>query len=93
MLSPAPLYPAMEEARMTGGSQRGVKQLGPNDEFVVAILAGRTPQQAAHELVTGTKLSDPKVRKALIDGGEAAVAASTDPMIVLARRSIPSPAP
>jgi len=89
MLSPAPLYPAMEEARMTAALTEAVKQLGSNDEFVVAILAGRTPQQAAHELVTGTKLYDPKVRKALIDGGEAAVAASTDPMIVMERRVDP----
>ena len=44
------------------GSQRGRQASWvANDEFVVAILAGRTPQQAAHELVTGTKLYDPKV--------------------------------
>jgi hypothetical protein len=89
MNSPAPLYPAMEEARMTAALAEAVKQLGANDEFVATVLAGRTPQQAAHELVSGTKLADPKERQALVAGGEAAVAASTDPMIVLARKIDP----
>lgn len=89
MLSPAPIYPAMEEARMTAALTEALKQLGPNDEFVVAVLAGRTPQQTAHELVSGSKLADPKQRQALITGGEAAVAASTDPLVVLARKLDP----
>ena len=53
------------------------------------MLDGRTPQEAATALVNGTKLADPAFRRQLVDGGEAAVAASTDPMIVLARRLDP----
>jgi Peptidase S46 len=89
LLSPAPIYPAMEEARMTASLTQALAVLGPQDEFVVAVLAGRTPQQAAHELISGTKLGDPKVREALLTGGEPAVAASTDPMIALARKLDP----
>ena len=37
----------------------------------------------------GTKLTDVAFRKSLIDGGESAVQASTDPMIVAARRVDP----
>ena len=39
--------------------------------------------------MNGTKLADPAFRKQLIEGGESAVAASTDPMIVLARQLDP----
>jgi hypothetical protein len=40
----------------------------------------------AHGLVTGTKLADPAVRRALLDGGAKAVAASKDPLVAWARR-------
>jgi hypothetical protein len=40
----------------------------------------------AKKLVSDTKLADPKVRKALLDGGKAAVDASKDPMILLAKQ-------
>jgi Peptidase S46 len=39
--------------------------------------------------VSGTKLADPAVRKQLVEGGQAAVEASTDPMIALAGRLDP----
>ncbi len=54
-----------------------------------AVLNGRSPAEAAAALVDGTKLADPAVRKQLIEGGKAAVDASTDPMIVLARKLDP----
>jgi hypothetical protein len=89
MFSPAPIYPGMETARLAGSLQQALAELGPNDEFVKLALGGRDPKQAAAELVSGSKLSDPAVRRKLVDGGEAAVAASDDPMIVLARRLDP----
>jgi hypothetical protein len=45
----------------------------------------RSPEGLAARLVGGTKLSRPAVRKALWEGGQAAINASTDPMIVYAR--------
>jgi hypothetical protein len=50
-----------------------------------AALSGRTPPDAVAALFAGTKMTDAAARKALLDGGLAAVNASTDPMIVLAR--------
>jgi hypothetical protein len=53
------------------------------------VLNGKAPQQAAADLVNGTKLADPAVRRKLVDGGQAAVDASADPLIVLARKLDP----
>jgi hypothetical protein len=89
MQSPAPVYPAMEIARMTGALQLDIDEVGKDDPFVKAVLNGKAPAEVATTLVNGTRLADPAFRKTLIDGGEAAVAASTDPMIVLARKLDP----
>ena len=89
LLSPAPSYPNFEIAQMTGALEADRLHLSANDEFVAAVLAGREPAVAAKELVTGTKLSDLAVRKSLLEGGAPAIAASTDPMIVLARKLDP----
>jgi hypothetical protein len=65
------------------------EKLGKDDAYVQAILQGGNVDKTVDALVDGTRLADPAVRKALVDGGEAAVAASTDPMIVAARRVDP----
>jgi hypothetical protein len=85
LLSPAPVYPALEEALFADAIQESLEELGPNSAFVKAVLAGRSPQEAARAIIGGTKLADPAVRKQLLDGGEAAVRQSTDPLIVMAR--------
>jgi hypothetical protein len=89
MFSPAPVYPGMEIARIAGALQQAQAELGPNDPFVKTVLDGKSPKEAATALVNGTKLADPAVRHKLVDGGQAAVDASTDSMIVLARRLDP----
>jgi hypothetical protein len=89
LFSPAPIYPEMEIARMSSAMEEAQKQLGADDGFVKVVLDGRSPKEATTYLVNGTKLADPAVRKALADGGQAAIDASTDPMIVMARRLDP----
>jgi Peptidase S46 len=89
LFSPAPIYPEMEMARMTSALQAGLEELGPDDAWLKAVLDGRTPKDAANQLINGTKVADPAFRKALVDGGQAAVDASTDPMIAMARRLDP----
>jgi hypothetical protein len=89
LFSPAPIYPDFEEAMLTYSLQDSVTQLGPNDPWVKAVLNGKTPSQLASEVIRGTKLNDPAVRKSLVEGGAAAINASTDPLIVLARKVEP----
>jgi hypothetical protein len=89
LFSPAPIYKEMEIARISGALQLDLKEMGANDPFLQTVLGGKSPHDVATALVTGTSLEKPEARKKLIDGGEAAVNASTDPMIVLARRLDP----
>src|SRR6185369_6302551 len=89
LYSPAPLYPEMEIARMTGALELDLAENGPNDPWVKLVMNGKSPREVATELVRGTKMADVAYRKQLIEGGAAAVAASTDSMIVLARKLDP----
>jgi hypothetical protein len=89
LLSKAPIYRDLEIARMSGALELNLSELGANDPFLKMVLNGKSSKQAAAELVNGTKLTDADVRKQLLEGGEAAVAASEDPLIVLARKLDP----
>ena len=89
MFSPAPMYPEMEEALLADGLRQVQDRLGPDDEFVKAVLDGGAPEKVAADLISGTKLADPAFRKQLVKGGAAALKASTDPLIVWARRIEP----
>ncbi len=89
LLSPAPVYLEMEKAGMAGALAFDAKSLPANDPWLTAMLNGKSPEAAAHAWLDGTKLADPAVRKQLLEGGQAAVDASTDPLIVLARQVDP----
>lgn len=85
LFSPAPVYPQLEEFRLTDGLHETIEQLGSSDPFIVKVLKGKTPEEFARGLFTGTKMADPAFRKSLVEGGEEAVRNSADPMIVAAR--------
>jgi hypothetical protein len=89
LLSPAPFYPSTEKLFMAAALKLAEEKLGKDDTFVQAIVQGGDVDQVVNSMVDGTKLGDPAFRKSLMDGGEAAVAASADPMIVAARRVDP----
>jgi hypothetical protein len=89
LFSPAPVYPEFEIVRMTGALEADEKAMGPDDPWVKAALNGKTPKEAATALVNGTKVGDPEFRKSLVEGGQAAVDASSDPLIAMARRIDP----
>lgn len=84
LLSSAPIYDGLEEALLASALLRLERELGPADETVRLVLAGQSPEARAKALVTGSKLKDPALRKQLYNDPKA-LAASKDPMIVLAR--------
>jgi len=86
LFSRAPIYADMEEMLFADGLQESLDELGPNDLFIQTVLGGRAPADVAKELINGTKLGDVDFRKALVAGGEKAVAESTDPLIAIARK-------
>ena len=88
-LSPAPVYADMEEAVLAAWFKEAREALGADDPFVRATLGGSTPEEAARELIAGTKLADVAARRALLEGGADAVAKSDDPLVVLARKIEP----
>ncbi|HEY0407347.1 MAG TPA: S46 family peptidase [Pyrinomonadaceae bacterium] len=85
LYSPAPIYDDFEKLKLADSLSFMVELLGADNTLVKRILEGKTPEARASELIDGTKLKDPEYRKQLAAGGSQAIAASTDPMIVLAR--------
>jgi hypothetical protein len=85
LTGPRNIDPAFERLAIAAQLRAAQQELPANDPFLRIALAGRTPEAAADALVSGTKLADPAARRALVEGGAAAVAASNDPLIVFAR--------
>lgn len=81
----SPVYPALEQVRLSFSLERMREFLGPDHPIVKTVLGTKSPDERARELVTGSQLGDPKVRMKLFEGGAAALHGSKDTMIVLAR--------
>jgi hypothetical protein len=85
LFSPAPIYDDLQTALLADSLSMYLERKGGDNELVLKVMAGKSPQQRATELVRGTKLADVAVRRQLAEGGVHAVEASPDPMIRLAR--------
>jgi Peptidase S46 len=85
LFSTAPIYPEYEKVKLAYSLTKMREWLGTDNAFVRKVLGTQSPQAAADKLISGTKLADVAVRKALWDGGADAIAKSDDPFIVLAR--------
>jgi hypothetical protein len=85
LYSPAPVHEDFEKLKLADSLAFMVELLGPDNALAKQVLDGKTPEARAAEMIAGTKLKDPEARKELAKGGKAAIDASTDPMIVVAR--------
>ena len=86
VLDPEPIYPWLDQLYLEWSLSKAREYLGADDPETRLLLGKESPGGLAARLVAGTKLADPAYRKRLWDGGKAAVDASTDPMIVYARK-------
>jgi hypothetical protein len=85
LASTAPIHGGAEQAKLEAGLTVMQQQLGAGHALVTQIMAGKNARDRAAELVAGTKMGDAAARQALFAGGKAAIEASTDPMIQVAR--------
>ncbi|MCE9566764.1 MAG: S46 family peptidase [Planctomycetes bacterium] len=93
LLSDEPIFEDLEILKLADGLQFLAITLGPDSDLVKKVLAGKSPRERAYELISGTKVRDPKFREKLFDAITAAAkdgkpvdpAVLKDPMIELAQ--------
>jgi hypothetical protein len=90
LFSTAPVYKSLDVLLLTDSLKDLQSKLGANNPIVQKALGGKTPEEAAKTLIENSKLDDPAVRKQLYEGGVEAIAASSDPLIVLMREIDPA---
>ncbi len=86
VLDAKPIVPWLDRLELEWSLSKAREYLGADDPDTKVILGKESPEGLAKRLVATTRLADPAYRKALWNGGKAAIEASKDPMIVYARR-------
>lgn len=89
ILDEKPVDTPLEQLYLEFWLSKTREYLTADDPATKLLLGKESPEQLSARLVAGSKLADPAVRKALWDGGLAAIQASTDPMIQFALRADP----
>ena len=85
LFASSPFYEDFEKLKLANSLAFMQEAYGANHPLVQKVLKGKTPEARAVELIDGSKLKDAEFRKQLAKGGRAAIEASDDPMIQLAR--------
>ncbi|HWD26141.1 MAG TPA: S46 family peptidase [Rhizomicrobium sp.] len=81
LLDARPVYPEVEQLALEFWLSKLRENLTADAAGTKTFLGKESPEGLSSRLVAGSKLADPAVRKALWDGGMAAINASDDPMI------------
>ncbi len=90
LFSTEPVYKNLDTVLLTDSLSEMQDALGRDNPEVQKVLQGKTPAEAAKDLITNTKLDDVSIRKQLYEGGKAAIDASADPLIVAMRALDPA---
>ena len=89
LTSDIPVYPQFEQTLMAWSMEKMRQILGPDNPLVLQLIGKQSTDALAKQLVSNTRLADVALRKQLWEGGEKAITASKDPMIVFARQIEP----
>jgi hypothetical protein len=84
LFSDAPIYPDYEKAKLAHSLGFWKARMRDADPMVERVLRGRGPEQAAEDLVDGTKLADVSVRKELAEKSLEEILKRDDAMLKLA---------
>ncbi len=90
LFSTEPIYKNLDVALLSDSLSEMQDALGKDNPDVQKVLQRKSPADAAKEIIGGTKLDDMAVRKQLYEGSQAAIEASTDPLIMAMRAIDPS---
>ena len=85
LFSTEPIYKNLETVLLTDALTEMRQSLGNDNSDVQKVLQGKTPAEAAKQLIMNTKLDDVAVRKHLYEGGQQAIDGSPDPLITVMR--------
>ena len=90
LFSTEPIYKNLEVVELGESLSEMQEALGTDNPDVQKVLQGKSPADAAKDLIENTKLEDVAVRRQLYEGGQSAIDASTDPLILVMRSIDPS---
>jgi hypothetical protein len=90
LFSGRPYYPDLEVFFLADSLENLVRQYGENDPLVKKLLAAKSPQARAAELVRQTKLEDIAIRKKLYADGEKALQTGPDLLLDFAATMDPA---
>ena len=90
LFSPEPIYKNLETFQLSASLRDTQDALGHDNTDFEKALEGKSPADAAKDLIANTKLDDVAVRKQLYEGGQKAIDASTDPLIAFIRAIDPA---
>jgi hypothetical protein len=78
-----------ESLALQGLMASALQELGADHPMTRILLGGKSPEAAAKELLAASRVADPSVRRAMVEGDPRAILESADPALVIARRLSP----
>ncbi len=83
ILAPVPFYKDLEEVMLSSTLVVAAQNLDADDDFLKAVLKGRSPEIAAKEIINGSKIGDVEYRRQLLSGNSSSIENSDDPFLKL----------